>query len=275
MNIRKIGKILAFIALIAVAVTMIAPMIWALAISLQSPGMAYQTPPKLFTAPLRFDNYITVLESFDFLRYSLNSLFLCVVSIIATTIASSMIAFGLAIYDTKGLRRLFFIGLCTMYVPSVTMMVPSFVLWSKLGALDTYIPLLLPAFFGNVMWIFLLRQNFKDISRSFFEAAYIDGANPLYIFFRIYMPLSKPTLAYVVLQVFLGMWNNMMGPLLYVTTKEKYPLALALSIFKMENPGREELNMAAVMIAILPILLLYMFLQRYFVAGMQSSGVKE
>ena len=275
MNKRKIMTLIKFMILLVVAGTMLIPMLWSLSISLQPPGVAFQFPPKFFQPPLLFENYKTVFTSFNFMRYTFNSLLICICAIVGAIISNSMIAFGLAKYESKGLNRLFFIGLCTMYIPSVTMMVPSFVLWSKIKALDTYFPLILPAFFGSISWIFFMRQNFKGISNAFFEAAYIDGATPIYIFWKIYMPLSKPTIAYIALMAFLDRWNDMMGPLLYITSKDKYPIALALASFRHEFMGREELNMAATMMTIFPILVVYIFLQKHFVAGLQSAGVKE
>lgn len=270
----KLKKKLFFLFYCLIAAIMIFPMIWAISMSLAGPGQAYSTPPKFFAAPLRFDNYLTVLRKYDFLKYFGNSLFLCVAEIIGVIISTSMIAFGFAKYESKGLNRLFFIGLCTMYIPTITMMVPRYVMWSKVGALDTYLPMLLPHFFGGISWIFLMRQNFKSIPNAFFEAAYIDGANPFYILWKIYVPLSKPIISTLCLRTFMSAWNNLQSPLIYITSKEKYTVSLALAQLRSDASDHIEYQMAGAMMVIIPVLIVYFVAQKYFVKGENDAGVK-
>ena len=271
---RKFKKHLFFLFYCIVALIMIFPMIWAISMSLAGPGQVYATPPKFFAPPLRFDNYTAVLEKYDFLKYFGNSLFLCVVEMLGVLISNCMIGFGFAKYDTMGLNRLFFIGLCTMYIPAISCMVPRYVMWAKVGALDTYLPLILPTFFGAMGWIFMMRQNFKSISNSFFEAAYIDGANPMYILWRIYVPLSKPIIANIMLRTFMGAWNNLQNPLIYITTKEKYTVSLALAQLRSDATDHIEHQMAGTMLVIITVVLVYFIAQKFFVSGDVDAGVK-
>lgn len=271
---KRIKKSLFFLFYTIVAITMVAPIIWALSMSLAGPGQVYSTPPKFFAAPLRFDNYTNVLVKYNFLKYFGNSLFLCIVQMLGELVATSMIAFGFAKYESKGLNRLFSIGLCTMFIPTITCMVPRYVMWSTVGALDTYLPMILPRFFGSMVWIFMLRQNFKAISNSFFEAAYIDGANPLYILWRIYVPLSKPVLANLMLRVFMGSWNDLQTPLIYLTSKEKYTVSLALAQLRSDATDHIEYQMAGVMMVLIPVILVYFIAQKFFVQGDLDAGVK-
>ena len=271
---RNFKKHLFFILYCLVALIMISPMIWALSISLVGPGQAYVNPPKFFAPPLRFDNYTTVLEKYDFLKYFGNSLFLCVMEMIGTLFTACMVSFGFAKYESKSINTVFFIGLCTMYIPGITCMVPRYVIWSKLGALDTYIPLIVPHFFGSIGTIFLVRQNFKSIPNSFFEAAHIDGANPLYILWRIYVPLSKPIIALTMLKCFQSAWNALQGPLIYITTKSKYTVSLALAQLRSNSDGRLELQMAATMMVLVPVLLVYFVCQKFFVKQDLDAGEK-
>ncbi|MBR2886213.1 MAG: carbohydrate ABC transporter permease, partial [Clostridia bacterium] len=271
---RKVKKSLFFIVYCLIAAIMISPMIWAVSMSLAGPGQAYATPPKFFASPLRFDNYVSVLKEYDFLKYFGNSLFLCAMEMIGVLIANCMIGFGFAKYESKGLDRLFFIGLCTMYIPSITMMVPRYVMWSTVGALDTYLPLILPHFFGGMGTIFLMRQNFKSISNSFFEAAYIDGANPFYILWNIYVPLSKPIIATVMLRTFMSAWNNLQTPLIYITSKSKYTVSLALAQLRSDAADHIEYQMAGAMMVIIPVLIVYFVAQKFFVKGETDAGVK-
>ena len=274
-NTSKKVRVIQYIIFILIAITMIAPFIYAFAISLQGPGLAYKSPPVLFKPPFMWSNYTTVLTKYDFVRYFGNTLLITAIYMIGGVISNSMIAFGFAKYDSsKGINALFNIGLCTMYVPSVAMMIPMYVIWAKVGALDTYIPLTLGAFFGSIGWIFLIRQNFKNLSNSFFEAAYIDGANPLYIWWKIYMPLVRPIIATVILRIFMQEWNNLMNPLLYITTKSKYTVSLAMAALKADAVGRPEIQMAGAIIMIIPVIIVYMFAQKHFIGGLAAGGDK-
>ena len=273
-NNRKVKSTLFFIFYCLVAAIMISPIIWAISVSLSAPGQAYANPNKLFTLPLRFDNYPTVLKNYNFLKYFGNSLFLCAMEMIGTLFSTCMVAFGFAKYESKILNKIFFIGICTTYIPSITCMVPRYVIWSELGALDTYLPLIVPSFLGAIGRIFLMRQNFKSIPNSFFEAAHIDGANPLYILWKIYVPLSKPVIALTMLQVFQAAWNNLQGPLVYITSEAKYTVSLALAQMRSSSSARIELQMAATMIVLIPTLVVYFVCQKFFVKKDLDAGEK-
>ena len=273
-NTSKTMRVIQLIIFTLLAVIMIVPFIWAVGVSLQGPGQAYNTQPTIFQPPFMFSNYVEVLSKYNFVRYFANTLLITAINVVAGVIANSMVSFGFAKYDSKGINALFFIALCTMYVPSVSMMVPQYVIWSKVGVLDTYIPLTLASFFGNIGWIFLFRQQYKSLSNSFYEAAYIDGANPLYIWWKIYMPLCKPIIATIALRIFMGDWNNLQGPLLYLTSKEKYTVALAMSALKTDAYGRVELQMAGAIITMIPVIAVYMFAQKYFIGVIADAGVK-
>ena len=274
-NKRKLSKTLFFIGYCLVAAIMVFPILWALSMSLSTPDKAYVTPPKFFVPPLKFSNYLTVLQKYEFIKYLGNTLFLCVVEMIVVLFATCTISFGFAKYDTKGISKVFFIGLCTMFIPSAGSGVLVYIAWSKLGAVDTYLPMIIPPLFGSIGWIFLVRQTFKSISNSFFEAAYIDGANPFYILWGIYVPLAKPVLANLMLRTFMGAWNNLMGPLIYINTKSKYTLSLALAQMRGETGSRVDLQMAGTMLSIIPIVLVYFVAQKFFVKGDLDAGVKE
>ncbi|MBS7298949.1 MAG: carbohydrate ABC transporter permease [Eubacteriales bacterium] len=274
-NTSKKMRVVQYVIFILVAITMIAPFIYALAISLQGPGLAYKSPPVLFKPPFMWSNYTTILTKYDFVRYFGNTLLITAICMIGGVISNSMIGFGFAKYDSsKGINALFNIGLCTMYVPSVAMMIPMYVIWAKVGALDTYIPLTLAAYFGAISWIFLIRQNYKNLPNSFFEAAYIDGANPFYIWWKIYMPLIKPIIATVMLRIFMQEWNNLQAPLLYITTKSKYTVSLAMAAISGDAVGRPEIQMAGAVIMIIPVIIVYMFAQRQFIGGLAAGGDK-
>ncbi len=251
------------------------PFIYALSASLaENEAGVYST--KLFQA-FRFDNYARVFREADFFTYIGNTIFLVVVNSIGTVLSNSFIGFGFARYNFKGSNALFFFCLCTMFLPGTVMSIPMFVIWSELHCVDTYIPLTIGAFFGGAMNIFLMRQCFMGLPAGLYEAAMIDGAQPLYIWARIYMPLARPMIATMVLRVFTGTWNDLFGPLIYLTTNEKRTISLALANFNSkygEGGGGAQLVMAAAIIAMAPSIVIYGFVQKQFIAGLASAAIK-
>lgn len=268
------GKALSMLLLILGAAIMIAPFVWTISTSLQGPGKAYQIPPEFFRPPFRFDNYLRVWQEGNLGRYTLNSVFITILSIIGVVLADSLAGYGLAKYECKATNILFLAALGTMYIPGTILAVPQYVMWSKIGALDTYFPLILPKYFGDIAGIFLMRQSFKALPNQFYEAATIDGLHPLRIFYKIYLPLVKPMLATLAIQTFMGTWNETFAPLIYITDRAKYPLSIGLLYLRQTYSENLEILMAASMITVLPLLVAYLCLQKYFMNGLVSSGVK-
>ncbi len=171
---------------------------------------------------------------------------------------------------------MFFIVLCTMFLPGTVMQVPLFAMFSAVGAVDTFIPLTIGSFFGGAGTVFLMRQCFKGIPGALYEAAMIDGAHPFYIWWRIYMPLARPMILTMAMNTFRSCWNDLFGPLIYITSDEKRTISLALANFstKYEASGDIPLLMAAAVIGILPSIIIFMFVQKQFIAGMASAAIK-
>lgn len=269
------GKAIVVICLAAGSLLMIFPFLWALSVSLQGPGLAYETPPLFFKPPYRFDNYLKALNEANMLKYALNTAFVTVLAVVGTVFSNAFIGFGFAKYKFKGSGPLFFTVLCTMMLPGNITIIVQYIMWQKLGALDTYIPLILPAFFGTAMMTFLFRQNFMSIPNELYEAALVDGAAPPRIFFGIYLPLAKAVIATVVVQSFITNWNNMFQPLVYLTSKEKYTISIGLLYLKGTFESNNlEILLAASVLAMLPTLVLYFFAQKQFVEGLVSGSVK-
>lgn len=271
---KRNSNFLSIVILSIIAFIMLFPFLWALSIALKGPGLAYQNPPRFFEPPLMFSNFAIVFEEADFLRYALNSAFIAVMVIIGELVVNSFVGFGLAKYNFKGANVIFFFILATMMLPENVMQIARYVLWSKVGGLDTYLPIILPKWFGVAFNIFLMRQCFLSIPHELYEAAHIDGANPIKIYASIYMPLAKATLATMTVTVFMSTWNNMFEPLIYLTTKSKYTLSIGLLYLKGEFEYNLELLIAASLISMLPVVVVYFFAQKYFVSGLVSSGVK-
>jgi ABC-type glycerol-3-phosphate transport system permease component len=203
-----------------------------------------------------------------------NTLFVAGLTVGGTVLSCSLVAFSLAMMRWKGRDLLFYTLLATMMLPGQVTMVPLFVLFAKMGWVDTYAPLTVPHFFGGAFSIFLMRQFFLGIPRDLSDAARIDGCSPWGIYARIVMPLSKPVIATVALFAFLGAWNDYLGPLIYLADPEKFTLSLGLATFNNQYGSFPGQLMAVATIMTLPILVLFFFTQRTFIEGMTTSGIK-
>ena len=269
-----VKKTIAILLLAAGCILMLLPFLWAISSSLVGRGQSLTYPPQFFVGPYYWSNYAVALDELNFAVYIKNSFILTGIACVAEPLSSAFAAFGLARYDNKMVRFVTGIVLALIVIPVAGSRVPTYVMWRNLGFLDTYVPILAPYFFGTVFNVYLIRQNFKSLPGDFYEAALIDGCNPVYIFLRIYLPLAKATLAVVVLSVFSREWNDMMGPLIYITTKSKYNLAIGLLYAKANYEYRQEVLMASSVIMMVPSIVIYAVLQKYFVQGLASAGVK-
>lgn len=271
---RRDYSIWGFLGLLIGAVVMIFPFVYAISASLVSNGLSVYNM-KWF-AEWEWGNYVRVFKEMDFIRYAGNTLLIAVLDIVGSILSNTFVGFGFARYEFKGSKQLFFGALCTMFLPGTVMTVPMFIIWSNLGLTDTYVPLVIGCFFGQAMNIFLMRQCFKGLPAGLYEAAMIDGAQPLYIWARIYMPLARPMIATLALRAFQGAWNNLFGPLIYITSNEKRTISLALANYnsKYENSGDTQLLMAAAVIAMIPTVVVYTVVQKQFIAGMASAAIK-
>ncbi len=221
-------------------------------------------------------NYKTVLVEAEMFRYIGNTLIITAINMIGVVLSNSFIAFGFARYEFKGNQAMFFAVLCTMFLPGTVMQVPLFVMFNAVGAIDTLIPLTMGSFFGAPGTIFMMRQCYKGIPGALYEAAMIDGAHPLYIWARIYVPLARGFIFTMCLSTFRGCWNDLFGPLIYITSDSKRTLSLALANFntKYEASGDIPVLMAAAVIGMAPTIIIFCFVQKQFIAGMASAAIK-
>ncbi|MGC4938721.1 carbohydrate ABC transporter permease [Kribbella sp. DT2] len=201
-----------------------------------------------------------------------------VLVVTGTVLTCALAAFSFSRLRWRGRNLVFGLLLTGVMLPYAVTLIPTFVMWGSIGALDTFVPLTLPAWFagagGGVFNIFLFRQFFLTIPYELDEAAYIDGATPWKVFWSVIMPLSKPVIVVVVIFTFIGVWNDFLGPLLYLTDDSKFTLALGLAGFQSTYTAQWGFLMAASLVVILPITLIFFALQRYFVEGVTLTGVK-
>lgn len=251
------------------------PFIWMLRSSLMPMYQIFINPPVLIPNPVQWSNYSDVSSFVPFGRYYLNTFIITVMTVIGTVVTSTMSAYAFSRVEWPYRDQIFSIMLSSMMLPFVVTLIPTFIGWKVLGAIDSYIPLVVPAWFGGGMYnVFLLRQFFRGIPREYDEAAFVDGANHWFTFSRIILPLSKPAVVTVALLSFLRCWNDFLGPLVYINTELKYTVALGLQQFVGTYSAQWHLMMAASTMAIIPVIVLFFIGQNYLIEGVSLTGVK-
>lgn len=275
---RRLSRGVIWVVLVVGAVVMMLPLLWMISSSLKLEQKVFQFPPQLIPNPVRPANYVDALTYKPFPIYLKNTVFLVLMNELAILLASSFCAYGFARIRFVGRDLWFGIVLATMMVPYVVMLVPQFVIFSRLHWIDTFLPLVVPQFFGGgAFYIFLLRQFFRTIPEELADAARIDGCSEFGIYARIMLPLAKPALITVAIFTFFGTWNDFMGPLLYLNSPEKFTLAIGLATFRSAlavGRSRWDLLMAFSTAMTLPVVVVFFLAQRYFVQGVVLTGLK-
>jgi multiple sugar transport system permease protein len=273
------GAIILYATMIGLGFIFMFPFFWTVSSSLKEPWELYTFPPTWFPAELQWQNYTRVLEKVPFMMWALNSVIVVVLSTVGTVLSASIVAYSFARFRYRGREIIFLITLATMMLPAQVTLIPQFILFYKLGWINTLLPLWIPSWFGGGAFaIFLFRQFIMSLPRELDEAAIIDGASYPRIFWSILLPLCKPVLATVAVISFIAGWNDFVSPLIYLNSPDKFTLAVGLNYFKgvPETSGLplEHLLMAASVMVILPVLIIFFAAQRYFVQGIVLSGIK-
>ncbi len=272
---RTWSRVITWMILLAGALLMLAPLVWMVSSSLKLETRVFEYPPRLIPRPARFMNYVDALTYKPFHLYLRNTVFLVIMNEIAVLGTASFCAYGFARINFKGRNFWFSVLLAVMMLPNIVLMVPQFVIFSRLRWIDTFLPLVVPPFFGGGAFnIFLLRQFFRGIPEALADAARIDGCSEFGIYARVMLPLAKPALTTVAIFTFIGAWNNFMGPLLYFNSSEKYTVSIGLAMFRSVMRTRWDLLMAASTAMTLPMIAVFFAAQRYFVQGVVLTGLK-
>jgi len=276
---HSVRKTLATIGVYALLISgvflVMIPFLWMLSTSLKSLEDVWMLPPQWIPHPIRWDNYIKAFQVMPFFRYTINTLVITIACIAGTLMSASLVAYGFARLRFPGRDILFFMLLATMMIPGQVTLIPTFILFKYLGWIDTIYPLTVPAFFGGGAFaVFLLRQFFMNLPIELDEAAKLDGCGPFTIYWRILLPLTKPALGSLAIFVFMGTWNDFMGPLIYLNSMSKRTIALGLNAFLGQYGGDWQLMMAAAVIFLLPCLVIFFMAQKAFIQGIVVSGSK-
>lgn len=272
----RIKKFLNLLLLIALSIVFLFPLYWLFTTSIKTDDQIYKVPPQWIPNPVTFAAYPRVFKLIDFPQKLINTLTITIFTIIGTCLSCGLVAYSFSRLTWKGRDVFFVILLSTMMIPWIVTMIPMFVVFLKLGWVDTFKPLIIPSFFGNAYYIFLLRQFFMTIPFDLSDAAKVDSASELQIFFRIMLPLAKPIFAVVSIFQFMASWNDFMGPLIYLNDPEKFTLGLAVYVLTSGHQGSIDWTgiMAAGAVQVIPVLIIFFFTQRYFIEGITLTGIK-
>ncbi|HEX7009711.1 MAG TPA: carbohydrate ABC transporter permease [Phycisphaeraceae bacterium] len=268
-------QLIVYALLCAGAVGMIVPFIWMVSNSLKTDAEARLVPPTLLPTQPLWSNYPEALQMMGFGRALANTVVITFCCVVGQVISSSLVGFGFARFRFRGREAMFLLMLSTMMLPGQVTMIPVFILFRSLGWIDTFWPLIVPAWVASPFFAFMFRQFFAQVPEELIEAARIDGASNWSIYWRMMLPLSSPVIAIVAIYTFMGTWNDFMGPLIYLNSPDHYTLALALNSFNGQY-GVQHVNllMAASVVTALPCIVLFFAAQKYFVESVAMTGMK-
>ena len=267
-------KTVTYAMLVIVAVVFLLPLFWMISSSLKPEWQVMANPPVWLPNPPRWQNYPEALTYVPFGRYALNTFLITVGAIVGHLLSCTIVAYGFARLRAPGKGFFFALLLSTLMLPYPVTMVPLFALFNALGWINTFLPLIVPAFFGNAFYIFLLRQFFLTLPPELEDAAHLDGANTLQVLYRVILPLSTPALATVVIFTFQATWNDFLQPLIYLQDQSRYTLTLGLNFFRGSFRVNWAYLMAASLVVVLPVVIVFFLAQRLFIQGIALTGLK-
>ncbi|ONI39977.1 sugar ABC transporter ATP-binding protein [Candidatus Epulonipiscium fishelsonii] len=269
---KSLSRAVVYLMLIIAAIIILIPFIWCLITALKSPQEIFTDT--LFPSKLMWENFSIALTAIPFIQFFKNTMTILIPVLIGVLVSNSLVAFGFARLNIPHKNFWFTLLIATMMLPGQVTMIPQFIIYQQLGWVNTYLPLIVPAFFGSAFNIFLLRQFMMGIPKDLDEMAKIDGAGTFTIYAKIIMPLVKPAMTAIMIFTLTGVWNDYQGPLIYVSDVDKFTMAIGLSLFKGEYSVEWNMLMAATIIMILPIIIIFFVAQRYFIEGITVTGLK-
>jgi multiple sugar transport system permease protein len=274
----KSNRILLYVFSLLLGFFFMLPFAWAVASSMKQPFEMFIFPPKFFPEQFSFENYVTVFRDFPFPRWYLNTFIVVILNTAGVLLTSSVVAYGFARFTFRFRGLLFMVVIGTMMLPPQVTLIPRFILFDKLGWLNTLLPLWAPAWFGGTPFaIFLMRQFFMSLPRDLDEAAILDGATYFRVFWQILLPLCKPALATLAIINFIAVWNDFLDPVVFLSSTKNFTIAIGLWFFQaqpMVSTPTAHLLLAASVTSIIPPIIVFFAFQRYFVRGIALTGLK-
>jgi ABC-type glycerol-3-phosphate transport system permease component len=251
------------------------PFFWMVSTSLKTPENIYLDPPQWIPDPVQWSNYVEIFDIGPVWAWIYNSSWITAVSVVTRTLSSILVAYGFARFNFPGIRVLFLLLLSSLMLPGHVTIIPRFLMFRDWGWLDTFWPLVAPNFFAAAFSVFLIRQFLMTLPRELDEAAEIDGATSWDILWRLLIPLSKPVIATVAVFTFIDQWNEFFEPFIFLSTPQKLTLAVGIRWFRTQYDTQFHLMMAISVVAVLPIIVAFLFTQKYFIRGIALTGLKS
>lgn len=270
----RLEVIILYAILIFLAVLFILPIFYLFMGAFKAESELFRVPFKWLPDKFQLDNFINMFQSIPFMRYLKNTMIIVIFNIAGSLLSCSLVAYGFSRLKWPGRDKVFILVLITMILPYQVTLVPLFLMFTKMKWIGTFLPLTVTCFFGNPFYIFLLRQFFTGIPQDISEAARIDGANEFKIFSTLILPMAKPALTTVAIFAFIRSWNDFLGPLVFLGKDELYTLSLAASMLKSNLDPNWSVLLALGTVMILPVLVLFFVMQKYFIQGIAMSGIK-
>jgi multiple sugar transport system permease protein len=270
---RTAAQVITYALLILLAVIMLVPFVWMISASLKQNKDIFVIPYEWFTSSPRWQNYVDIWKKIPLATFTLNTVKLTLIVTFLQILTSSFAAYAFSKLHFKGRNTLFLCYVATIAVPWQVYMVPQFIFMRKLGLADTHLAIIILQAF-SAFGVFMMRQFYQGIPDSLCEAARIDGMSEYGIYLKIMLPLSKPAISTLIIFTFVNTWNDFLGPLIYLTSEKKKTLQLGLKMFISQYSAEYGLIMAASVLSLIPVLIVFLSLQKYFVEGVVSSGVK-
>ncbi|REF34840.1 carbohydrate ABC transporter permease [Thermasporomyces composti] len=262
------------IFLITMSALFLLPLYWMVATALKSNEELATTPPTIIPRSWQWSNFVEAFQTIPFATYFSNSVIITVLGVVGSVLSNLIVAYGFACIEWRGRDKVFYVVLATLFIPFPIAIIPTFDLFAWLGWINTFLPLVVPHFLGSAFFVFLLRQFLLQIPREHLDAARVDGANEWQILWRVVFPMARPAVATVAIFSAVGSWNDFMGPLLYLQDEAKQTLAIGLEAFRSTHDVQFNLLMAASVMIVLPLVILFFAAQKYFIRGITLGSFK-
>ncbi|GHV70780.1 sugar ABC transporter permease [Spirochaetia bacterium] len=267
-------KIIPRVILVIMCLFFLMPYYWMIITSLKGTLELRAIPPTIFPREFHFEHYAEAVQFIPFFRYTMNSMTIVIFAVIGAVFSNSLVGYGFSRIDWRGRETLFYVVIATMFIPFPVLLVALFDIFAKLKLVNTFLPLIIPAYFGSALYIFMMRQYLFTIPKEISDAGFIDGATEFEIFYKLILPLMKPVIAVVAIFTALGAWNDFLGPLIYLQNQEMYTLSIGLQFFRSQHEVEYSLLMAASTLVALPVVVIFLCFQRFFVSGITLGAVK-
>lgn len=271
----RITRWIAYVICTTIGIAYVFPLYWMVTTALKTDAEIFLFPPTWWPQDAQWQNFLASTNYIPFWLYIRNTAIVSGLTIFGTVTSCALIAYGFARVRWPGRNAVFLAYLSTIMLPAQVTMIPLYIIFRQFGWIGTYLPLIVPAFFGNALYVFLLRQFFMTIPNELSDAARMDGAGELGIFWRIMLPLLKPALATVALFTFVATYRDFLGPLIYLTDQQQWTISLGLKMFQNQYGAQWQLMMAASTLTMIPTVVLFFLTQRTFIEGIALTGIKE